>query len=121
RNPRCPLVEGGSGDVEVRGVLHPQGRGHRPGHGAAERPGGGRVQGGGVCGGKLGASYLMFGQYDGFVIVGLPDSRAAAATSLAVSSTGAFEHLETHELIEAEDLNPILEQAKGITSQLPGT
>jgi hypothetical protein len=27
-----------------------------------------------------------------------------------VSSTGAFEHLETHELIEAEDLNPILEQ-----------
>jgi hypothetical protein len=33
----------------------------------------------------------------------------------------AFEHLETHELIEAEDLNSILEQAKGITSQLPGT
>jgi hypothetical protein len=32
-----------------------------------------------------------------------------------------LEHLETHELIEAEDLNPILEQAKGITSQLPGT
>jgi hypothetical protein len=45
---------------------------------------------------------------------------AAAATSLAVSSIGAFEHLETHELIEAEDLNPILEQAKGITAQLPG-
>ena len=73
------------------------------------------------AGGTLEAYYLMFGQYDGFVIVDLPDSRAAAATSLAVSSTGAFEHLETHELIEAEDLNPILEQAKGITSQLPGT
>ena len=70
------------------------------------------------AGGKLEAYYLMFGQYDGFVIVDLPDSRAAAATSLAVSSTGAFEHLETHELIEAEDLNPILEQAKGITSVL---
>jgi uncharacterized protein with GYD domain len=73
------------------------------------------------AGGKLEAYYLMFGQYEGFVIVDLPDSRAAAATSLAVSSTGAFEHLETHELIEAEDLNPILEQAKGITAQLPGT
>jgi uncharacterized protein with GYD domain len=73
------------------------------------------------AGGKLEAYYLMFGQYDGFVIVDLPDSRAAAATSLAVSSTGVFEHLETHELIEAEDLNPILEQAKGITTQLPGT
>jgi hypothetical protein len=36
-----------------------------------------------------------------------------------VSSTGAFEHLETHELIEAEDVSPILEHAKGITSQLP--
>ncbi len=76
----------GVGDVEVRGVLHPQ----------------------------------MFGQYDGFAIVELPDSRAAAASSLAVSSTGAFEHLETHELIEAEDVTPILEHAKGITSQLPG-
>jgi hypothetical protein len=53
--------------------------------------------------------------------VDLPDSRAAAASSLAVSSTGAFEHLETHELIETEDLDPILEQAKSITSQLPGT
>ena len=72
------------------------------------------------AGGKLEGYYLMFGQYDGFVIVDLPDSRAAAASSLAVSSTGAFEHLETHELIEAEDVNPILEQAKGITSQLPG-
>jgi uncharacterized protein with GYD domain len=70
------------------------------------------------AGGKLEAYDLMFGQYDGFVIVDLPDSRAAAATSLAVSSTGAFEHLETHELIEAEDLNPILEQAKGITASL---
>jgi uncharacterized protein with GYD domain len=59
------------------------------------------------AGGKLEAYYLMFGQYDGFAIVDLPDSRAAAATSLAVSSTGAFEHLETHELIEAEDVNPI--------------
>jgi uncharacterized protein with GYD domain len=71
-------------------------------------------------GAKLEAYYLMFGQYDGFVIVDLPDPRPAAATSLAVSSTGAFEHLETHELIEAEDLNPLLEQAKGITAQLPG-
>jgi uncharacterized protein with GYD domain len=70
-------------------------------------------------GGKLEAYYLMFGQYDGFVIVDLPDSRAAAATSLAVSSIEAFEHRETHELIEAEDLNPILEQAKVITQELP--
>ena len=40
------------------------------------------------AGGTLEAYYLMFGQYDGFVIVDLPDSRAAAATSLAVSRSG---------------------------------
>ena len=40
------------------------------------------------AGGKLEAYYLMFGQYDGFVIVDLPDSRAAAATSLAVRASG---------------------------------
>jgi len=60
-------------------------------------------------------------RHSSLVIVDLPNSQAAAPTSLAVSSTGAFEHLETHEFIEAEDLNPVLEQAKGITSQLPGT
>ena len=65
------------------------------------------------AGGKLEAYYLMFGQYDGFVIVDLPDSRAAAATSLAVSSTGAFEHLETHELIEAEERATRTGQVRG--------
>jgi uncharacterized protein with GYD domain len=110
----------GAGDVEVCGVLHPQGEAIAR---AMEQPSD-RVlvvaKAVESAGGKLEAYYLMFGQYDGFVIVDLPDSRAAAATSLAVSSIGAFEHLETHELIEAEDLNPILEQAKRITAQLPG-
>jgi hypothetical protein len=66
---------------------------------------------------------LLLGQADGLAAwpVGPGPAGAADHTSLAVSSTGAFEHLETHELIEAEDLNPILEQAKGITSQLPDT
>ena len=33
----------GGGDVEVCGVLHPQGRGHRPNHGATKRSGTGRA------------------------------------------------------------------------------
>jgi uncharacterized protein with GYD domain len=73
------------------------------------------------AGGTLEAYYLMFGQYDGFVIVDLPDSRAAAATSLAVSSTGAFEHLETHELIEAEDLNPIWSRPRASPPSSPAS
>src|SRR4029450_11113925 len=121
RNPKCPLVEGVAAMSKYAVFFTLKGEAIAR---AMEQPSD-RVMGVSKAvesaGGKLEAYYLMFGQYDGFVIVDLPDSRAAAATSLAVSSTGAFEHLETHELIEAEDLNPILEQAKGITSQLPGT
>jgi uncharacterized protein with GYD domain len=71
-------------------------------------------------GGRLVAMYWMFGQYDGLVIADMPDSGAAAAASLAVSSTGAFGHLETHELIPAADINPLLERAKGLPYQAPG-
>jgi hypothetical protein len=91
-----------------------------PGHGAAKRPGPGGVEGGGIRRGHAGG-LVDVRPVRRFVIVDLPDSWAAAATSLAVSSTGTVEHLETHELIEAEELNPILERAKGITTQLPGT
>ena len=71
-------------------------------------------------GGRLDAYYWMFGKHDGFVIVDLPDSKSAAAVSLAVSSTGAFGHIETHELIEAGDVNDILAQAKGVSYTPPG-
>ena len=64
------------------------------------------------AGGKLEGYYLMFGEDDGMVIYDVPDSSVAAAVSLAVSSTGAFGHLRTHELIPAENLNAVLERAK---------
>jgi uncharacterized protein with GYD domain len=72
------------------------------------------------AGGKLEAYYWMFGQYDGFVIVEMPDAAAAAAVSMAVSSTGAFGHVETHELIPAGSLAGILQTAKGLTYSPPG-
>jgi uncharacterized protein with GYD domain len=46
------------------------------------------------------------------VICEVPDSRSAAAISLAVSSTGAFGRLRTHELIPAEELPAVLERAR---------
>jgi uncharacterized protein with GYD domain len=74
-------------------------------------------------GGRLESYYWMFGEHDGFVIADLPDSSAAAAVSLAVTSTGAFSRLETHELIPADQVQGVLDQAK--TSQAaytpPGT
>ena len=72
------------------------------------------------AGGRLESYYWMFGQYDGVGVLELPDSRTMAAFSLAVTGSGAFTHLETHELIEASDLAAIAERARGITYQPPG-
>jgi uncharacterized protein with GYD domain len=71
-------------------------------------------------GGSLESYYWMFGQYDGAAVVALPDSHTAAAVSLAVTSSGAFARFETHELIEASDLDAIAERARGIVYQPPG-
>src|SRR5262245_41094383 len=62
--------------------------------------------------GKLDSYYWMFGQHDGFVVCDLPNSATAAAVALAVSSTGAFKAIETHELIEAGDLTAFAQKAK---------
>jgi uncharacterized protein with GYD domain len=74
-------------------------------------------------GGSLDAYYWMFGKHDGFVIADVPDSTSAAAVSLAVASTGAFAHLETHELIEADQIGQLLERAKAAAGHYtpPGT
>lgn len=72
------------------------------------------------AGGRLDAYYLMFGASDGFAVIDVPDSKAAAAVSLAVSSSGSFGHLETHELIEVEDLSDLLSTAEGLTYTPPG-
>src|SRR5947209_7158066 len=62
-------------------------------------------------GGRLEAYYWMHGQYDGMVIGEVPTAADAAAAALAVSSTGAFGHVETHELIPAEDIGGLLQRA----------
>jgi uncharacterized protein with GYD domain len=73
------------------------------------------------AGGRMIAFYLMHGPWDGMVIVEMPDSAAAAAISLAVSSTGSFGHVETHELIDADELQGILRQAATLSYAPPGT
>ncbi len=73
------------------------------------------------AGGTLDVYYLMFGQYDGLVILDLPDSASAAAVSFAVSSSGAFSHLETHELVPVEQINALFEKASQLTYRPPGS
>lgn len=71
-------------------------------------------------GGNLECYYWMFGQYDGMAIVEMPDSHTYAAATLAIISSGAFTHFETHELLEADDLPAIAERARVIVYQPPG-
>ena len=71
-------------------------------------------------GGSLECYYWMFGQYDGVAIVEMPDSRTHAAVTLAIISSGAFAHFETHELIKADDLTGIAAWARQVAYQPPG-
>ena len=74
------------------------------------------------AGGSMESYYLMLGsQYDGFTVAEVPDAAAAAAVSLAVTSSGAFSHLETHELVESGDLGGILAKAAALTYTPPGS
>jgi uncharacterized protein with GYD domain len=75
-----------------------------------------------ALGGSVESVYWMFGPHDGIVIADLPDSASAAALSVAVGSTGAFKHLETHELFGQDQLGQMLARAKEAsgTYQAPG-
>jgi uncharacterized protein with GYD domain len=74
-----------------------------------------------AAGGSMEAYYLMFGAWDGFVIAEMSSSASAAAVSLAVSSSGAFSSIETHELIEPSDFADMLATAGGLAYRPPGT
>jgi hypothetical protein len=53
----------------------------------------------------------MFGEYDGFAIAEMPDSVSAGAVSVAVSSSGAIARASTHELLDADGRDALIEKA----------
>lgn len=61
--------------------------------------------------GSVEVVYYMLGDYDGMVIVEMPDASDAAAISIAVTSTGAFSKVETRSLIAPGDMPAVLEKA----------
>jgi len=75
-----------------------------------------------ALGGTLESAYWMLGPHDGFVVADIPDSARAAALSVAVGSSGAFKHLETHELFTQEQVVQVLAHAKTAAAvyQAPG-
>lgn len=71
-------------------------------------------------GGSLEAYYWMLGQYDGLAILDLPDSASAAKFAITVSSTGAFTHLETHELFSSGQVLELMRSAQNVRYSPPG-
>jgi uncharacterized protein with GYD domain len=63
-------------------------------------------------GGTLESIYWMSGPYDGFDIIDVPDSVSAAALSVTLTSSGAFKHVETHELLSEQQMGQALEKGR---------
>lgn len=72
------------------------------------------------AGATMEAYYMMFGDWDGFVVVDGADSKSAASVSLAVSSSGAFSSISTHELLTTAEFVEALQAASGLTYTAPG-
>jgi uncharacterized protein with GYD domain len=71
-------------------------------------------------GGELDALYWMLGQYDGLLLATAPDARAITAVMMAAAGSGAFGHLETHELIEGPDIADVVARAADVPFRPPG-
>lgn len=71
-------------------------------------------------GGRLESYYWMLGQHDGVAIFEMPDSATAAKFVITVSSTGAFDHLETHELFTSQDVLGLMRSPRAVEYAAPG-
>jgi uncharacterized protein with GYD domain len=71
-------------------------------------------------GGELIGLYWMLGQYDGLLLASAPDGQAMAAVMLAAAGSGAFAHVETHELIEGPDIADLIGRAGKVAFRPPG-
>ena len=72
------------------------------------------------AGGSIESVEFMFGSWDGFVIMNVPDSTTAAAISLAVGSTGSFAALETRQLLSPQEFGTARRAAAGLSYTPPG-
>jgi uncharacterized protein with GYD domain len=63
-------------------------------------------------GGSLECLYWQMGSHDGYCIFDAPDSVTAEAVEQAMTKTGAFKSMETHELLTQEQLIDSLHLAR---------
>ena len=67
-----------------------------------------------AAGGRLEALYWMLGGHDGLVVLEAPDAETAAAVSVTSFSSGALGHLETHQLLDQDQLLTVLGKAREV-------
>ncbi len=75
-----------------------------------------------ALGGGLDSLYWESGTEDALAIVDLPDSISANALTAAVTKTGAFRSVDTHELLTQEQLLAVLDMARDAAEvfEVPG-
>jgi uncharacterized protein with GYD domain len=72
-------------------------------------------------GGRLESYYwILGGPHDGFAVMELPDSRAAAQVALVIEGSGAFSDVQMQELFSAPDVMQMARDARGVRYAAPG-
>jgi uncharacterized protein with GYD domain len=70
-------------------------------------------------GGKLLAFYYTYGDYDGFLIVDMPDNTSTLATVMTAFSGGGTSKLKTTVLITVEEAMAAMKKAAGLKLEQP--
>ena len=70
-------------------------------------------------GGRLLSFYYAYGDYDGVIIVEMPDSTAGLATTLSAFSQGGLTNLKTTILISVEEAVDAMKKASEATIEMP--
>ena len=71
-------------------------------------------------GGKLLGYWYAFGEFDGVVLMEVPDSSTAAAVAIAIGGTGEVTRLETTVLITMDEAQAAVRRAATATHLPPG-
>jgi uncharacterized protein with GYD domain len=70
-------------------------------------------------GGKLLAFYYTYGDYDGFLIVDMPDNASTLATVMTAFSGGGTSKLKTTVLITVEEAMAAMKKSSGLILEQP--
>ena len=70
-------------------------------------------------GGKLLAFYYTYGDYDGFLIVDIPDNTSALATVMAAFSGGGTAKLNTTVIVTVAEAMAAMKKASGLKLEQP--